>query len=224
MARGKGNGLTRRINGGNGLKSLSRVTGVKFAVPEPNTKWMAALKEALTRLGRGLEYVPEFYPEVAYQMAVKGLSHRQMGAIFGVSTYTIRDWTLQHPDFQEAMKQGRLDSIGEIENALFRSATGYDVEFETTTIKSGLSSTGGRFEEMTVIKGSNHVRPSPPAIMFWLCNRARASWKSMRRRELEEDDENLISNEETASMKELSDNKIRLLISSLKDDLGKEGE
>ena len=57
-----------------------------------------------------------------------GLIDEQIAANIGITTTTLYDWKKKYADFSDALKKGKETSNYEVENALFKSATGYEYE------------------------------------------------------------------------------------------------
>lgn len=102
-----------------------------------------------------------------------GLSDKQVAANIGINQATLYDWLKRFDKFAEAYKKGTETSLYEVENALYKSACGYDVteaETVTTTLPNGE-------ETKTVRKRLRHISPNVGAICFILKNKKKDAWK-----------------------------------------------
>lgn len=111
----------------------------------------------------------ERFDEIAYELACRGLTQKQIAARFGIVDRTLRKWISKNPSLQEAMDAGYAVAVGNVENALFRASTGFTYE-EDVLNKNG--------EVVTLRK---YEKPNITAMIFYLCNRDNDSWKNVNR-------------------------------------------
>lgn len=111
----------------------------------------------------------ERFDKIAYELAAKGLTTINIAGRLGVADRTIRHWMGVHPSFREAIDAGRAIAVGNVENALYRSATGFTYEEEAIN-KNG--------EVVTLRK---YEKPNITAQIFYLCNRAKEAWQNVNR-------------------------------------------
>lgn len=105
--------------------------------------------------------------------ARSGLSDEQIARNIGISTVTYYDWIKKHPNISKAIKKGKEVSDFEVENALFKSALGYEYEEVKTYIEENR---GGKKKRVEKVK--KHVAPNVAAQIFWLKNRKRDIWNN----------------------------------------------
>lgn len=117
-----------------------------------------------------------------------GLTNEQIAANLDINIDTLYEWRKRYPEFAEALKKSREVADREIENALFRNATGYDTEEQTLT-KSG-----------DVVAVTKHVPPNVTAQIFWLKNRKPQDWRDRREIEHSGDAEKPVRMEVKASV------------------------
>lgn len=112
-----------------------------------------------------------------------GLIDKQIAHNMGVSYTSLRDWKNQFPEIAEALRKGKEVVDREVENALFKSATGY-----TQTIRKPVKvkvvdydpETGRKIRETETWKAVEeeiHVPPQVTAQIFWLKNRKPDQWR-----------------------------------------------
>lgn len=94
-----------------------------------------------------------------------GLTLDQIASNLGISKTTLIKYRDQHPELLTALKSGKDQADVQVENALFREATGYHYFEETVTNKG------------EVVRVQRYARPSVTAQIFWLKNRRPDKWR-----------------------------------------------
>lgn len=121
-----------------------------------------------------------------------GLSDEQIAHNMGISAVTLYDWIKKFPKISKALKKGKAPVDLLVENALLKSALGYDVEEETWERKFDKNS--GQWIMLCTKKTKRHIPPSNTAQIFWLKNRKPNEWKDKTDRKiLLEDDSDALS-------------------------------
>lgn len=87
-----------------------------------------------------------------------GVGRGELCRMLGISTSTLRRYAREHPEFARLLDECRNELDDRVEQALFRRATGYDVE-------------EGR---------PRHIPPDVKAAVFWLKNRRPRRWRERR--------------------------------------------
>lgn len=98
-----------------------------------------------------------------------GLSEEQISKNMGISRSTLKEWKQKYPAISATLKKGKQVADIEVENALFKRATGYEVE-ET---KVEIDSNGKKH----MVKITKHIAPDPTSIIYWLKNRRPEKWR-----------------------------------------------
>ena len=93
-----------------------------------------------------------------------GLIDEQIASNIGVSYSTFRDWKKKFPALSAVLKQSKDVVDRQVENALFKSAIGFEYEEETVT-NAG---------DVVLVK--KYSKPNTTAQIFWLKNRKRNQW------------------------------------------------
>lgn len=109
----------------------------------------------------------EIYTEQVYQLALLGLTNKEIADVFGVSERTLNTWMNAHPDFATNLRNGKKIADGKVAASLFKRATGYshpDIHF---TVYEGV---------VTETPFTKHYPPDTVAGIFWLKNRQRREW------------------------------------------------
>ena len=105
--------------------------------------------------------------------AKDGLTDEQIAANIGVTTTTLYDWKKKYADFSDALKKGKETSNYEVENALFKSATGYEYE-ERKEVQEVVDGVMRKRVEIT----RKQVPPNATSAIFWLKNRKPDKWRN----------------------------------------------
>lgn len=102
-----------------------------------------------------------------------GLSDEQVAKNIGINRSTLHDWIKNYPDFANAYKKGTEVSLYEVENALYKSAVGFEVEevemIETKTPDGEVT--------RQVRKRKRYIPPNVGAACFILKNKKSKEWK-----------------------------------------------
>jgi len=118
--------------------------------------------EEVSPVGRPTKYDAKNHPPIIRKLAARGMTEEDMASILGVAVSTFSLWKVQHPEFSEAVAEGKAQPIREVEAALFQLAVGYD------------------YEE----NGRQRVKhPDIRAIEFYLKNVAPELWRDTQRHE-----------------------------------------
>lgn len=102
-----------------------------------------------------------------------GLIDEQIAANMGIAPTTFYDWQRKYPQFSEAIKKGKEVVDFEVENALLKSALGYEYE-EEVIVKVRNNEGSEKIEKKTVKK---YAAPNVAAAIFWLKNRKPRDWR-----------------------------------------------
>lgn len=80
------------------------------------------------KVGRPSKYIPEYAAQAKKLCLLKrGLKNAEIAAFFGVSTTTLDSWQKNHPEFKDALKEGRDFADAEVANSLYEQALGGNV-------------------------------------------------------------------------------------------------
>lgn len=102
-----------------------------------------------------------------------GLTDKQIAENIGVNEATLNRWKKSHMSIMQALKKGKEVVDRQVENALFKTATGFYYDEETVTNQG---------EIVTVRKYS---KPNTTAQIYWLKNRKRDVWTDKQEVQLE---------------------------------------
>lgn len=101
-----------------------------------------------------------------------------LAKLFGVTPLTIHNWRKQHPKFAQAIYEGKDLADGNVANALYKRAIGY--EHDAVKIFAD-PKTGDKL----VVPYVEHYPPDTGAAKLWLTNRSR-HWKDKQTVEVED--------------------------------------
>lgn len=125
--------------------------------------------------GRPSKYKPA-YDNQAYKLALLGATDKELADFFEVSEWTINKWKKEFPKFSQSLKRGKLQADSIVAEKLFKRATGYSHPDSQIFIYYG---------KPVVVKTIKHYPPDTTAGIFWLKNRAKATWRDKHEIELE---------------------------------------
>jgi len=113
----------------------------------------------MAKVGRPSLYDPKLHPKLAFWLAQAGLTDEQIAEEIAIHTDTLYQWRKVHPEFSEALKEGKATPDDEVEAALLRRAKGFKY----------------------VEQGKERVAlPDTTACIFWLKNRRPSDWRDKR--------------------------------------------
>ena len=102
-----------------------------------------------------------------------GLNDEQISQKIGISPSTYYQWQINYPEFSEAIKKGKAPVDQEVENALLKSALGYEYEEIVTEIVEQPDGT----QKKQIKRFKRYSPPSNLAQIFWLKNRRPEMWR-----------------------------------------------
>ena len=123
--------------------------------------------------GRPTKYKPEF-AEQCKKLCLLGYTDTQLADFYKVNADTIYEWKKVHPEFSEALKEGKDIADGNVAVKLYERAIGYEhdaVEIKVVADGFGL---GSSIQEIPVVK---KYPPDTAAAIFWLKNRQPDKWR-----------------------------------------------
>jgi len=106
-----------------------------------------------------------------------GLTNEQIAQNIGINVDTLYRWKKKYYEFSEALKRGKEVVDRQVENALLKTALGYDYEEETVT------------NQGAVVTTKKHAKPNTTAQIFWLKNRKPDVWRD--KQEVEQTNRNI---------------------------------
>ncbi|EGQ1195604.1 helix-turn-helix domain-containing protein [Enterococcus faecalis] len=104
--------------------------------------------------------------------AKDGLTDEQIAQNIGISRSTLNEWKKRFPDIKDTIKRGKEVVDRQVENALFKSAIGY----EYTEITKELTDSGMKVTKRV----TKQMAPNPTSAIFWLKNRKPDKWRDKK--------------------------------------------
>ena len=124
--------------------------------------------------------------ELVAGWARNGLTEEQIAHNMGCSYSTFRVWRDKYPALSAVLKKSREVADAEVENALFKRATGYD--YVETVEELRFSKKTGQMEMVVTKRTTKHMPPNVGALIFWLKNRKPEAWQNQDAGKLEIED------------------------------------
>lgn len=102
-----------------------------------------------------------------------GYTDKQIASNIGIAEHTFCDWKNRFPEIMSALKDGRRPVIEELEDALYKGATGYDVEEKIEEITVAPDGT----QQKHIRKTTRHIPIMPSLLIFALKNLKRGKFR-----------------------------------------------
>jgi hypothetical protein len=137
-------------------------------------------KNTARAVGRPSDYKPEFADQAA-KLCRLGATDVEIADFFEKDERTINRWKIDHPEFCQALKAGKISSDMEVADRLHQRAMGFEYEeAEAHTLKTVEYENGKRVLEtqrLEIIMVKRVVPPDTTACIFWLKNRRKVEWR-----------------------------------------------
>lgn len=102
-----------------------------------------------------------------------GLTEEQIAHNMGIGIRTLTDWKSRFPAILASLKNGKAPVDVQVENALLKSALGFEYEETITEIEE---LPGGK-QKKQIRKVKKYAPPNSTAQIFWLKNRRPDKWR-----------------------------------------------
>lgn len=102
-----------------------------------------------------------------------GLTEEQIAHNMGIGIRTLTDWKSRFPAILASLKNGKAPVDVQVENALLKSALGFEYEETITEIEE---LPGGK-QKKQIRKVKKYAPPNSTAQIFWLKNRRPDRWR-----------------------------------------------
>jgi hypothetical protein len=128
-------------------------------------------------MARPSKYDPLITPVLARALAREGHTDEEIAARLepAVGVTTLSRWKVEHPEFREALNEGKAIVDARVEDSLLQRALGFtvtDTRLEAKADDFGRPMKGGK-----VIKTTRQVSPDVTACIYWLKNRKPRAWR-----------------------------------------------
>ncbi|SNT01838.1 hypothetical protein SAMN05216374_2324 [Tardiphaga sp. OK246] len=126
------------------------------------------------------DYLPE-YADQAAKLCRLGATDNEIADFFDKDERTINRWKIDHPEFCQALKDGKLVSDMDVADRLHQRALGFEFEeVQAHKPKTVEYKDGKRLKEterLEIIMVKRVVPPDTTACIFWLKNRREVGWR-----------------------------------------------
>ena len=116
------------------------------------------------RRGRPSQYRAEFV-EQAYKQCLAGATDADLARFFDVSEQTLNTWKRKQPEFLESLRRGKEVAHGEVANAIYRAAVGYERTVEKVV-------------DGAVVACKEWVPGDVGAMKYFMNNRRHRDWRN----------------------------------------------
>ncbi|MDG6346377.1 helix-turn-helix domain-containing protein [Glaesserella parasuis] len=124
--------------------------------------------------GRPTKYKSEYTTQVE-KLCLLGATDKDIADFFDVDEATINRWKLEHSDFCESIKKGKMLADANVAERLYKRALGYEApDIDIRVIEN-------QIVETPLIK---HYPPDPTSAIFWLKNRQPDKWRDKQIQEV----------------------------------------
>lgn len=132
------------------------------------------LLEDKRKRGRPSDYRSE-YAEQAEKLCKLGATDLEIANFFEVTESTFYLWKKEHPEFSEALKNGKEIADGNVASRLYSRAMGYEAEEDHVTNYQG---------QICITRIKKYYPPDTVACIFWLKNRRPDKWRDKTEKEI----------------------------------------
>jgi hypothetical protein len=136
---------------------------------DPKEKKKVVKKEEATKtVGRKSLYDPAMNPQVK-EWSKQGLIDTEIAKLLGIGKSTFYEWQNKHPEFSDALKEGKQIADMEVEQELWGKCHGQMIiERKEKVLRDGT---------IVTVQEERFVPASDTAIIFWLKNRKPEMWR-----------------------------------------------
>lgn len=124
-------------------------------------------------MARPSSYRPE-YVDLVMKLSRLGLTDDQMADVIGVARSTFAKWKGEHPEFSDALKQGKSIADANVADRLYQRAMGYSHPAVKILAVAVGNNGGSEVQEVPYVE---HYPPDTTAAIFWLKNRRPDLWR-----------------------------------------------
>ncbi len=122
--------------------------------------------------GRPTKYKKEFSEQVE-KLCKLGATDKEIGDFFAVGEKTINNWKIDHIEFLQSIKKGKMLADANVADRLYQRAMGFEHDSEEIKVISG-GPLGSNIERVPIRK---IYPPDTVAAIFWLKNRQKDKWR-----------------------------------------------
>lgn len=124
------------------------------------------------RENRATKYISEAC-FVARRHCLLGATDEELATLFNVAESTLNLWKTKHPEFMDAIREGKAGADARVAESLHARAVGY-----VATVEKPMSvPVGGGQSVIEIVQFKEYVAPDPQAARYWLNNRQPERWR-----------------------------------------------
>lgn len=113
--------------------------------------------------GRPTTYNPEYHNKMVFKLCLLGATDKEIADAFDIAESTLNLWKLEHPDFSESIKKGKVDADANVANSLYKRAKGF--VRVTKVVKKDDN------DNLIELDNEQYFPPDPTSMIYWLKNR-----------------------------------------------------
>jgi hypothetical protein len=153
--------------------------------------------------GRPTKY-QSIYCEQVEKLCKLGATDKEISNFFNISESTLNKWKLDHQEFSESIKAGKILADANVSERLYQRAIGFEHDSEEIKVVSDGQGMGSSIERVPVKK---IYPPDTTAAIFWLKNRQKEKWRDKLETGITDNDGN--------DVKPFTDSQVDKIISKL---------
>lgn len=134
---------------------------------------MAKEENSKREVGRPTDYKDEYNGQ-AEKLCKLGATDSELADFFNCSESTLNLWKLNHTEFSESIKRGKILADANVAERLYQRAMGFEHDSEEIKIVSNGQGEGSSVERVPIRK---IYPPDTVAAIFWLKNRQKKKWR-----------------------------------------------
>jgi hypothetical protein len=119
--------------------------------------------------GRPTKYRSE-YAEQGRKLCLLGATDNELADFFEISESTLNVWKIEHAEFAESLRRGKMVADANVGERLYERAMGYSHPEEKIFCDT-------RDGKVTRAETTRHYPPDTTAAIFWLKNRQKSRWR-----------------------------------------------
>lgn len=123
---------------------------------------------------RPSKYNSKYHVPWAKSLAMEGKTEQEIADAMEIARSTLNKWRSENKEFDEALCKGRETADAEVEQSLFKRATGYTYKEKKVVVTMDKD---GNQQPARIETTDKVVAPDTTACIFWLKNRRRDKWK-----------------------------------------------
>ena len=125
-------------------------------------------------------YCAEYAAQAEKLCLLLGATTQDLALFFDVSVDTVERWQRRFPEFEAAVKRGKMVADSHVAESMYRQATG------TATVKRVKAFGDPKTGKHILVEYEETLPPNTVAGIFWLKNRQPAQWRERQKVEFKD--------------------------------------